>query len=161
MESKNSSDAGNMSASGASIQAPTRRSFLYAAVVAGVTSRAAAADRIHVVEESQREFEYEGCPATEFVVRPETVGPIGDRPAGAIELADPITGESIQVPLFDLSRLTKEKFESGLRASVQAHGNWHRDQGQTAPPIHVHLIYVAGYPDLRALLVHPRHCVLR
>ena len=54
-----------------------------------------------------------------------------------------------------------KKFQDGLKASVQAHGGWHSDQGKTAPPIHIHLIRVGGHPNLRALLVHPRRCVLK
>ncbi|HEY8748058.1 MAG TPA: hypothetical protein VIM11_08795 [Tepidisphaeraceae bacterium] len=83
-------------------QAASRRSFLYAAVAAGVTGRAALASKLRVVEESQRDFEFEGRPATEFIVRPETVGTFGNPSGGAIELSDPSTGESILIPLFDL-----------------------------------------------------------
>ena len=141
---------------------PSRRSFLYGAVAAGVTgSRAAFASRIRVVEESQRDFEFEGCPATEFVVRPETVGSLGHQAGAAVELVEPGGGESFLVPLFDLSVLTERKFEDGLKASVQAHGGWHQEQGKSAPPIHIHLVRVAGHPNLRALLVHPRRCVLK
>ena len=141
-------------------QAASRRGFLYAAVAAGVTGRAALASRLRVVEESQRDFEFEGRPATEFIVRPESVGAFGNPSGGAIELSDPSTGESILVPLFDLSVLTESKFEDGLKAAIRAHGDWHGEQGRSAPAVHIHLVRVAGHPNLRALLVHPRRCVL-
>jgi hypothetical protein len=140
---------------------PSRRSFLYAAVAAGMTGRAALATKVQVVAQSQREFEFEGCPATEFIVHPQAIGPLSGQGGGAIELLDPVTHSSFLVPLFDLSILTEQKFEAGLKASVQAHSNWHGEQQRAAPPIHIHLIRVAGYPNLRALLVHPTRCVLK
>jgi len=140
---------------------PSRRSFLYAAVATGVMGRAARSGPIRIVAESQREFEFEGCPATEFIVRPQSLEPLSSQDGGAIELIDPSTHELFLVPLFDLSILTEQKFEAGLKASVQAHGDWHGEQNRAAPPIHIHLIRVAGHPNLRALLIHPTQCTLK
>ena len=140
-------------------QAQSRRSFLYAAVATGIAGKAAFASPIRVTEQQEREFQFEWCPATEFVVRPHQLDALAPG-AGAVELYDPIAKQSVLAPLFDLSVLTEAKFEQGLKASVQAHGAWHREQGQTAPAIHLHLIRIADRPHLRALLVHSRRCVL-
>ena len=122
---------------------------------------AAQAWPIRMVTESQRDFEFEGCPATEFIVRPQSLEPLSSAGGGAIELVDPSTNQLFMVPLFDLSILTEQKFEAGLKASVQAHGDWHGEQNRAAPPIHIHIIRVAGYPNLRALLIHPTRCTLK
>lgn len=138
----------------------SRRSFLYAAVATGIAGRAALASKIRVVEQREREFEFEGCPATEFVVRPHQLDALGPGAGGAVELRDPSSGELFLAPLFDLSVLGEAKFEQGLKASVQAHGAWHQEQGRAAPAVHIHLIRISGRPNLRALLVHPSRCVL-
>ena len=141
-------------------QPQSRRSFLYSAVASGISAKAAFASRIRVVERQERDFVYEGYPATEFIVRPHQLETLGPGAGGAIELIDPAAGESYLAPLFDLTVLGEDKFEQGLKASVLAHGSWHQEQNRSAPPIHIHLIRVADHPHLRALLVHPRRCVI-
>jgi hypothetical protein len=139
----------------------SRRSFLFSALAAGAIGKAALASPVQVVEQQEREFQFEGWSATEFVITVQQLGSLGAGCGTAVELYDAAGGESFQVPLFDLSILSEAKFDEGLKASARAHGAWHKEQGQTAPAIHIHLIRVSNLPNLRALLIHSRRCVLR
>jgi hypothetical protein len=140
--------------------AQSRRSFLLSAMAAGAAGRVASASPVQCIARHEREYEFEGWPATEFTVSVEGLGSLGAGGGTAVALRDPVSGEQLLAPLFDVSVLTEAKFLAGLTASARAHGGWHREQGQAPPAIHIHLIRVAGMPDLRALLIHARRCVL-
>ena len=138
----------------------SRRGFLYAAFAAGMVGKAAFASTVHVSEQQERDFEFEGHRATEFLVRAPELDELPAGKGAAIELYDPAAGQPVLVPIFEQSGPTEERFEQNLRASVQAHGSWHQEQGREAPAIHIHLIRITNRPNLRALLVHPGKCVL-
>src|SRR5258708_10715340 len=99
----------------------SRRSFLFSAITAGAMGQAALASPIQVIEQLQRDFAFEGWPATEFIVKVQQLASLGARCGTAAELYDPAGGESLIVPLFDLSVLSEAKFHDGLNASAPAH----------------------------------------